>query len=79
MIKHISASGADRLERYGYVVYRGKRILLGKPRVKNLLEDAKTGLYGIGFGVYLLSLSPIILISSLQYLLPSVALIERDE
>ena len=79
MIKRISAIRADRLERYGYVAYRGKRILVGKLKPREFLEALKTSLCGVGAGLYLMSLSLVLFIISPKYLLPSVAIIERGQ
>ena len=79
MIKHISASRADRLQRYGYTAYRGEQIAIGKLKPQEFLEALKTSLYGVGAGLYLTSLSLVLLATSPKYLLPSVAIIDRSE
>ena len=79
MIKRISVSKADRLQRYGYTAYRGEQIVIGKLKPREFLEALKTSLCGVGAGLYITSLSLVLFVTSPKYLLPSVALIERDE
>lgn len=79
MIKHISVSKADRLQRYGYTAYRGEQIVIGKLKPREFLEALKTSLCGVGAGLYLMSFSLVLFVMSPKYLFPSVAVIERGD